>query len=154
MQTRTSKVEGRSIAVACAGNRLVGYDAIGPKVYDIIEQRKAPNIDLFNVGSSPLAILDRIDKQDMLIVIDACIGLASPGEVIVAKAEDVQLQQFRCASAHQVGPLDTLEVARKLFPERMPAEVYFILIETSAFDSAQERNTISKTIELFDILIE
>ena len=84
-----------------------------------------------------LGLLDRLHGQELVVLVDACVGRAKPGTVLVLEPDLDQPLPPR-SSAHQIGPLETLVVARELYPERFPRRVVWVLIETGGLDAAAE----------------
>lgn len=125
------------VLVAGAGNSLLACDRIGPMVLESIADRYGGGVELCDIGCTALALLDHLRGQDLLIVIDACIGRGEPGEVFVTEP-DLEALMTPGTSSHQVGPVEALVVARHLWPERLPKRVLLLLVETGAVDEAVE----------------
>ena len=69
------------ILVAGAGNWLLASDRIGPRVLEMVSERYPSGVELCDIGSTALSLLDSLRGQDLLIVIDACVGRGTPHTV-------------------------------------------------------------------------
>ena len=125
-----------SLAVVCVGNWLISYDRIGPKVLALSEGRYGPDVALFDAGSAGLALLDCIDGQGLMMVVDACKTGGRTGEIHVTET-DFEAEISPGPGLHQIGPMETLAVARQLFPEKLPHRLLFVLVETDGMNDAQ-----------------
>jgi hydrogenase maturation protease len=135
-----------SIAVVAVGNRMVFGDQIGPKVLDAARGRYGPEVALIDAGSACFSLLDCIEKQDLMLVVDACNAGGAPGEIRVRDAAAVSWPEISAGTGlHQIGPLETMAIARRLFPERLPRRLLFILVETNHIDDAR-MNTASRQV--------
>jgi len=126
-----------AISVIGCGNWLSGDDRIGPRVLRELVRRLDPAIGVEDVGTSVLGLLDRLHGQELLILVDACVGRAAPGALVVLEP-DLDQPLTPHASAHQIGPLETLVVARELYPATFPRRVIWVLIETGGLAAAAE----------------
>lgn len=137
------------VLIAGAGNTLLACDRVGPVVLESIADRYGDDVELCDIGCTALALLDQLRAQDLLVVIDACIGRGEPGEVFVVAADPEELISPG-TSAHQVGPLEALVVARHLYPELMPRQVVLVLVETGAFNDVVETAAVERVIHQLD----
>lgn len=125
------------VLVAGVGNSLLACDRIGPMVLESITDRYGGDVETCDIGCTALALLDHLRGQDLLVVVDACIGRGEPGEVFVTEP-DLEALTNPGTSSHQVGPVEALVVAQYLWPERLPKKVLLLLVETGAMDEAVE----------------
>lgn len=132
---------GRPITVAAAGNWIISCDRIGPRVLREVERLAPPGVELADVGTSGLALLDRLHAQDLLVVVDACVGRGRAGEVLVEEP-DLLAPFGREPSVHQIGPRETLVVASHLYPGEMPERVRLVLVETGGLEESGEDDAV------------
>ena len=137
------------IAVVGVGNWLISYDRIGVKVLDMIEGRYRPHVALFDAGSGGLSLLDCINGQDLMLVVDACNTGGAPGDIKLVEAGDTG-QLTSGPGLHQIGPMETLAVARHLFPENLPQRVLFILVETEGLDDEELNRSARQVVSIID----
>jgi hydrogenase maturation protease len=117
--------------VVGAGNWLLACDLIGPQVLERIKDRYDPRVELCDVGTTGLGLLDHLHAQQLLLVVDACaLDQGPPGKVHVVEP-DLDQADSRSSSVHQIGPLETLTVAKLLYPEQLPRRIRLILVETT-----------------------
>jgi hydrogenase maturation protease len=106
------------ILIAGVGHALMGDDGLGPAVIKRLEEDGLPaRVRLLDAGPAPQEILTELSGIKRLIVIDALTGVA-PGTVVVKRFP------VRCALpggdgavSHGLGLVQTLCIARDLFPE-------------------------------------
>ncbi len=127
----------RPVAIVGAGNWLVGRDRVGPEVLAELRRRALPaEVELWEVGSTGLALLDCIRAQELLIVVDAAALGGPVGHIRVLEPDLEAPPEASSTSVHQLGPLEALWVAKMLYPERLPSRIRLILVETGHGDSA------------------
>lgn len=125
------------ITVVGSGHCLMPKDRVGPRVLELLVARLGDDVELRDVGTTGLGLLDHLDGQDLLIVVDACIAGLEPGQVLEVEP-DLETVPARNTSVHQIGPVETLVVAKHLYPERMPRMIRLVLVETSGIDLKTE----------------
>ncbi|HWR59727.1 MAG TPA: hydrogenase maturation protease [Thermodesulfovibrionales bacterium] len=138
------------ITVAGAGNRLLSVDNIGPRMLELVQGRYGPEVEICNTGTGGLNLLDHLHRQDLLIVIDACISGREPGEVFVIEPELDEAEVRRDCSVHQIGPLETLITGHHLYPDRMPKRILLVLVETEGIDEEGKEAAGRKVIDILD----
>jgi hydrogenase maturation protease len=129
------------ITVAAAGNWIISCDRIGPRVLKEVERFAPPGVELSDVGMSGLALLDHLHAQELLVVVDACVGHGRPGEVLVEEL-DLLAPLGREPSVHQIGPREALVVASHLYPGEMPGRVRLVLVETGGLEESGEDDAV------------
>jgi len=137
------------VTVACSGNWLLGHDRIGPRVLDMIDGRYGEAIDVCDLGTSALALLDHLRAQELLLVVDACLGRGRPGEVMV-EIPDLEARLGRETSIHQIGPVEALVVAAHLAADSLPQRTRLVLVDTGGLDEAAESAACARVVEILD----
>jgi hydrogenase maturation protease len=130
--------EHRSAVVQIVGvGSPHGDDQVGWRVADELASR-IDDRGLTHVASrrarSPAQILDWLEGTKRLIVIDACSGLASPGQILHRRWPAIELDQLRCGS-HNFSLLQTLAVAAQL--QVLPPQIDVWCIEGTQFEADQ-----------------
>ena len=138
-----------AISVVGCGNWQVRPDRIGPRVLARLADRAPAGVELADVGTTLLGLLDRLHRQDLLVLVDACIGQAAPGTVEVVDVGD-ELAIPPRASLHQIGPLETLAIARELYPERCPRRTRFVTIETGNLEPGHEEEVLARALSAIE----
>lgn len=137
------------VTIAASGNWLLGHDRIGPLVLKKIPDRYSSDVELCDLGSSPLALLDHLRAQELLLVIDSCVGRAKPGEILILEP-DLDQNPSPGTSVHQIGPLETLVIASLLYPDTLPRQCKLVLVETSDLLEIDEAQACEKVVEILD----
>jgi hydrogenase maturation protease len=127
------------VLIAGAGNSLLAGDRVGPMLLERVGERYGDDVELCDIGCTALALLDRLRGQELLVVVDACVGRGRPGEVFVVD-HDLEALSTPGTSVHQIGPIEALMVARHLEPERLPARVVLLLVETGPVDEGVQES--------------
>jgi len=137
------------VTVAGSGNWLLGHDRVGPRVLAMIDTRYSSQVEICDLGTSALALLDYLHGQDLLVIIDACIGFGATGEVLVTEP-DLEATPGRGTSIHQIGPVEALVVASHLEPHVLPKRTLLILVETGGLSEEQEKAACERVVEVLD----
>lgn len=141
------------VAVVGAGNWLVASDRVGPRVLERIRGRYGPEVAIRNMGSAGLALLDHLHGQELMFLVDACLLGGPPGRVHVSELS-FEGTPMSVGSIHQIGPLETLTIAARLYPERMPKRAILIGIETEGMDDRTEEIACEEAVAILDGEIE
>jgi hydrogenase maturation protease len=139
------------VTVAGVGNWLVCQDRVGPRVLEMAAGRYGEDVELADIGSGGLALLDHLHGQNLLVVVDACFGRGQPGDVVVIDVE--QIAAATSPTVHQIGPAEALLIARHLQPETMPQRTVLLLAETGELDESQLDTACERVMAELDALI-
>jgi hydrogenase maturation protease len=137
------KSQWSPVAIVGAGNWLISYDCIGPKILKLCRKTFGPEVGLIDAGTSGLNLFDRIDKQELMLIVDACRGKDPAGQVQVIEP-DLQSQSPIGFTSHQISAVETLMVAKCLCPEKLPRKILLVLVETNGLD--EEDGDVMETI--------
>lgn len=137
------------VSIVGAGNWLISYDRIGPKVLELIQGRYSAEVELCELGSTSLALLDHIHGQELMIIIDACLQGKPLGEITVV-APNLNNLSVEITSVHQIGPLETLAVAKRLFQEKMPEKILLVMVETKGINEKMEVSACQQVVKILD----
>jgi hydrogenase maturation protease len=76
--------------IICIGNRHLPEDAIGPRVYDRLQERGLPeDTDLVDGGLMGLDLLPFFEGAGRIVFVDRICGFAAEGEVVVLSGSEV-----------------------------------------------------------------
>lgn len=134
-----------AVSVVGCGNWQVRPDRIGPRVLAALAARAPAGVELADVGTTLLGLLDRLHGQELLVLVDACVGRAAPGTVEVVDPAPGTAIPPR-ATLHQIGPLETLAIARELYPELCPRRTRLVLIETGGLGPEAEAEVCARAL--------
>ncbi len=137
------------ISIVGSGNWLISHDRIGPKVLELVEGRYGSEVELCHIGSAGLALLDYLHGQELMLVVDACLQGNQPGEICIIEP-CLDTLNINITSVHQIGPLETLTFAKRLFPESMPQRIRLILVETDGIDEKKEAVACQEVLAILD----
>lgn len=137
---------GIGVTVFAAGHWLLAHDNVGPRVLAALGGRLGPEVEVRDVGTIGLDLLDHLSGQELAVIVDACSGLAAPGDVLV-KEPELALPQAPTASVHQIGPVEALMVARLFYPENLPRKTLLVLVETRGLDGRDEEAAVLRAVE-------
>lgn len=140
------------VTVVGCGNWLHPSDRIGSRVLQQLSGRLERWVALEDVGTSLLGLLDHLHGQELLILVDACIGRGAPGTVHVVEP-DLDAAPPARPSAHQIGPLETLIIGRELYPERFPRQLLWVLLETGGLEREAEQPACHRVVREIESLI-
>ncbi len=122
--------------VVCVGNSLVGDDAVGCAVYEILSRGPLPSgarLQLLGVGG--ISLLECLEGESIMIVVDAVQLGAGPGTIHVLDWDELPQEAVGVVSAHGVGLREAIALGRILSPEAMPRKVLVIGVEGISFDT-------------------
>ncbi|MBI4952405.1 MAG: hydrogenase maturation protease [Myxococcales bacterium] len=126
-----------AVTVVGAGHSVLAHDRVGPQALGLLAGRFGPDVELCELGTSGLALLDHLHRQALLVVVDACLFGGAPGTVREL-VPDIAVPPPPSTSVHQIGPLEALYVARHVCPELLPERTLLVLVETEGIDDATE----------------
>ena len=75
--------------IVCIGNRYfgVGFDDVGPRVYDALANRLPQGVEVIDGGLAGLGLLRWFDAAGCLVFVDTVSGFGPAGSVHVLEAE-------------------------------------------------------------------
>ncbi len=126
------------------GSTILGDDGVG-----VLAARKfralqpEGDVDILELGTGGLALLEYLEGYDRLILIDAIVTGAAPGTVIELRGEDMA-GTLHLGAGHEADLPEILALARKL-AKRMPADIMVIAVE--AADIATFSETLTPEVE-------
>ena len=114
------------------GTSARGDDAVGLHVARKVAAAAPAGVVVIIAPGDPLALLDRWDAEDEVVLVDAAASLGMPGRVHRLDPVAAPLPpDLRMASTHAFGFAATVELARVL--GRLPARLTIFAIEGATF---------------------
>jgi hydrogenase maturation protease len=102
------------ILIVGIGNLLCRDEGIGVHVIQEMKNMKLPDhIDLLDMGTSTMDLISYLEEVKKLIVIDAMKAGGTPGTIYRCKPEDLLPTEEGPISLHEIGLLETLDMAKK-----------------------------------------
>jgi hydrogenase maturation protease len=125
----------KSALIVCIGNNLAADDAVGLAIFKKLENSILPPGTQYRfLGTGGISLIDALGGEDILVVVDAVQFGSFPGTVHVLDWEQLPPVALRPVSSHGIGIRETIEVAKRLFPEQTPRDVYLVGIEGKCFN--------------------
>ncbi len=113
------------------GSDIRADDGVGLHVVRELKQRlTVENVDIIEVGTAGLSILDFVRGYDRLIFVDAIVSGAEPGTVHELRGADVA-RTSHLGPGHDADMPTVLALGEKLAGEQMPDEVFVVAVEAS-----------------------
>lgn len=137
------------VCVVGSGNPLIAGDRIGPRVLERLAGRYGDEVELVELGTACLGLLDAIDGQELLLVVDA----SAHGEGGAVRLCDPELDRIPATGTgvHGLGPVEALAVVRALEPQRLPRRCRFVLVDADhARDAASEELACQAAVAAID----
>lgn len=125
----------RRALIVCIGNELVADDGVGWAVYEHLRKnRLADNVRLVFLGLGGIDLLEELDGEELLVVVDG-VQLGAPAGTLHTLGWDrLPAASPRPVSGHGIGIREAISVGRKLYPERVPKEIFLVGVEGRCFD--------------------
>jgi len=125
------------------GNSILGDDGVGIRVArQLARLVKDKNIDVVEANVDGLNLLDLILGYDRLIVIDAIVTEdGEVGEIYRLKPEQICQPSGSAISPHHFNLATTLEIGKRLFPNKIPGEVIVYAVGTQEVAQVTEEMT-------------
>ncbi len=107
------KNRGKTLIVGI-GNLLYRDDGIGAQVIEEMKKMEIPDhMELLDMGTSTMDLIYQLDGVEKLIVIDAIKAGGLPGTIYRLKPDDLLSRGNAPVSLHDIGLLETLNMAIK-----------------------------------------
>lgn len=79
--------------ILCIGNRFVGEDDFGPRVYDTLAGMERPaNVEIIDGGLAGINLLRYLEDGRQVVFVDAVSGFAPIGELTVIDGDTIARQ--------------------------------------------------------------
>ena len=165
MASEKAKGQGKESPVPCfpilvlgIGNILLSDEGVGVRVIEAMRGMRLPDsVEILDVGTGALDIIDIIANRDKVIIIDAVKGGGEPGAVYRFTPNDVVILNPTPISVHQFDILGTLNMAA--LAGCMPQQVIIFGIEPKGIEwglelSPEVATVIPRVIELITSELE
>jgi hydrogenase maturation protease len=121
--------------VICIGNALIADDGAGQAVYERLLETSLPdNVRLRFLGLGGMDLLEEIDGEEILVVVDGVQLGGEPGTIHLLDWEHLPRMDLRPVSGHGIGICEAIAVGKRLYPERVPENIFLVGIEGQCFD--------------------
>lgn len=117
------------IRVVCCGSPFAGDDALGLAAAPILREKLAPDVEVLEVGTPGLRLLDIMDGADLCIIVDCMVGGGNPGQIRRLTPEKLAECNISFTSAHGVGVAEALSFGMAVEPDRLPKNIVIFAVE-------------------------
>lgn len=126
-----------STLIACFGNTLMGDDAVGPAVLELLKiEALPPGTTLRDLQNPGVDVLLHLEGVQHLILIDALASDDAPGTLRIFDRETLlEIPVDPRSSPHQPSLLETLQMARVL--QLLPEQIHLIAISAKNFNMGE-----------------
>jgi hydrogenase maturation protease len=122
--------------IAGMGNLIYRDEGIGVHVIEKMKEMELPaRIELLDIGTSTMDLISYLEGVKRLIVIDAMKAGGTPGTIYRCKPEDLLPAEEGPISLHEIGLLETLDMAKK---KGLEMDTVVIGVEPKAIDWGME----------------
>jgi hydrogenase maturation protease len=134
------------------GSTIRGDDGVGVHAARRLCQRTLPpDVDIIELGTAGLGLLDHVVGYDRLIVLDAMVSGAPPGTVRLLAGDDVA-HAAHLGPGHDADLPTTLAFGRRLAPQGMPSQVIVVTVEVLDLTSFTEHLTVEVEAAITEML--
>ncbi len=143
------------IVVIGIGNILMRDDGFGVRVVERLKEKKLP-IDIYELGTLGIQILNYIEGYDLCIVVDVAKGNGKPGEIYVFDFDDVDFREKNLISLHDIGLIEAIKFCRLNY--KLP-KIKFVCVEPEVIEfgiglSKSVENAIPKAIKVVEEIVK
>ena len=123
----------KPILVLGVGNILQSDDGVGVHVVEKMrDDIQSDEVDVCDGGTAGLDLISIVDNRRVVIVVDAVNGGEKSGTVYRLTPEDIDEPNLRFDSLHQVGLLETLNMAK--MTGRAPMRTVIVGVQPEVVD--------------------
>ena len=117
--------------IAGIGSTILSDDGVGVHVvHRLLERPLPPGVDVVDIGTGGLALLDLVSGYDKLVLVDAAVTGAAPGTVHRFAGTDVA-STVHLGVGHDADLPTTLALGKDLMGMSMPDDVIVIAVEAA-----------------------
>jgi hydrogenase maturation protease len=121
------------------GSTIRGDDGVGVRAAREFKAGSPDRVDVIELGTAGLSLLDFVEGFDRLVVIDAIVTGAPPGKVYQLTGEEVG-KTVHLGIGHEADLPTVLSLGQKL-SRHMPADVVVVAIEAGDISTFSEELT-------------
>jgi len=123
------------------GNPVLSDDGVGIYAARMLMGRGIEGVSIEELPASGLELLDMVLDHDRVVIIDAIQTKGgTPGDHYILTEEDFK-HTVHGTSPHGFNIATALAMGRKVVPDRMPDEVFFVAIEAEDVENFREGMT-------------
>lgn len=128
-------MSGKTLIVGM-GNLIYRDEGIGVHVIEEMKKVKLPDhVELLDIGTSTMDLISYLEGVEKLVIIDAMKAGGIPGTIYKCRPEDLLPAEEGPISLHEIGLLETLDMAKK---KGLEIDAVVIGVEPKVFDWGME----------------
>lgn len=142
------------------GSPVMCDDAIGLRVLQELEKIGIHGVDLQEACTSGLDLIEIMLDYDRVIIVDAIIKSGHPPGTVLVLDPEAFGDSVHGTNPHEANVATTLELGKRLQPERFPDDVQFVAVEANDVFTMSETMTpelegaVERTVQTVLDLIE
>jgi len=150
------------ILVAGIGNRLIADDGFGPRVVDLLSERKLPNaVEVRDFGTAGITIATDLADYDAVIFIDSVDHDGDPGSLyrsrVVVEEGVEEMAKLARLTLHEAGLEGLLRFSKSI--GTLPQDVYLVgckpkTLEPSLDLSSEVEAALDKALAIVEEILE
>lgn len=116
-------------------------DAIGLRVISELAAMKLEGVDLEEACCSGLDLIEVMMDYDRVIIVDAIIESGHPPGTVMELGVEAFADTVHGSNPHEANIATTIELGKRLAPERFPKEFHFVAIEANDVRTVTDKMT-------------
>ena len=134
------------------GSTILRDDGVGIHAARELRTRSSSNkVDIMEIGTAGLSILDLVEGYDRLIIIDAIVTNAPPGTIHYLTQEDMA-RAVHLGTGHEADLPTTLALGNKLMGGHMPKKIIVVAVEAGDIATFSEQLTPEVEAAILEVL--
>lgn len=123
------------------GSPIMCDDAIGLRVVNELAAMKLEGVDLEEACCSGLDLIEVMMDYDRVIIVDAIIESGHPPGTVMELGAEAFADTVHGSNPHEANIATTIELGKRLAPERFPKEFRFVAIEANDVGTVTDKMT-------------
>ena len=120
------------------GNPILSDDGVGIYAARMLLERGLPGVSIEELPASGLELLDMVMGYDRVVIVDAIqTRVGVPRDHYVLREDDFK-RTVHGSSPHGINIATALAMGRKIVPDKMPKEVFFVAIEAEDLTNVRQ----------------
>jgi hydrogenase maturation protease len=123
------------------GSPIMCDDAIGLRVLGELATLNLEDVDLEEVCASGLDLIEIMMDYDRVIIVDAIIDSGHPPGTVMILGTEAFADTVHGTNPHEANIATTIELGRRLQPDRFPGDIKFVAVEVKDVYTVTEQMT-------------
>ncbi len=123
------------------GSPIKCDDAIGLRVLNELSAMGLEGVDLEEACASGLDLIEVMMDYDRVIIVDAIVDSGHPPGTVMELGAEAFADTVHGSNPHEANIATTIELGKRLAPERFPKEFRFVAVEASDVETVTDKMT-------------